>query len=592
MKRVLTATLLSGVLLGLVACHPQPAKYADPIREDVLYTYTLSATPDSAGYDEAVAVACIQGILNRERPCVYVLHPRNGIAAHWLDTFSAEDGWLADREQVALADFDALMRLGLNKVKGLVIWDPAVPASLNVATTLSGIKDAVVVTPAQAESFRAAYGLKVIKDFRGMFTGAETGSAKNDAYRWAIREYLQKGLCSSQRLSLYHDAWQARETGDIGYVVTRDWAVAGRTFVYDLSPWDDDLPKDDPGQRMGLDTETYRMMLEAVLEQSAGDHMTEVAGFFQFRKYSNMPPDYPAKHDPVPTEWKTVHIISQYNCYQNTVASDCYNQSVHSHAPQPCMKQGRPERGGQPQPGKTYLAILMADYDSATPLYDFFVSRHIWDDPRRGEIPLLWGINPNLCETFPDIMQYLYETRTPNDWFAGDASCAGYFNPSRIREEYLPLFVRHNKKFYDQWDMTISPMVLDTAPPSDAVKDAFMQFSPDGYATIVSRSGFEPDPHDTGAQEPDDHVWKGMPVTRLLNDACNFHSVEEEAQIMSRDIPAADPDKPGFYLFRIVWTRPGLVIDSIERLKQIRPDLDIEVLDAYNFFDYLKKSLE
>ncbi len=47
--------------------------------------------------------------------------------------------------------------------------------------------------------------LPVLKDLRGLFTGAETGSKKNDAYRWAIGSIWQKAIappsgCASSRI--------------------------------------------------------------------------------------------------------------------------------------------------------------------------------------------------------------------------------------------------------------------------------------------------------------------------------------------------------------------------------------------------------
>ena len=77
------------------------------------------------------------------------------------------------------------MKLAGKRLKGAIIWDPAVPASANVATTLAGVHDAVVLSPELADRYLAQWRLPVLKDLRGKFTGAETGSKKNDAYRWA-----------------------------------------------------------------------------------------------------------------------------------------------------------------------------------------------------------------------------------------------------------------------------------------------------------------------------------------------------------------------------------------------------------------------
>ncbi|RNC64987.1 GxGYxYP domain-containing protein [Proteiniphilum sp. X52] len=574
------AFLLSGILLSVSGCDKKgslPSSSMQEKPENAMYVYTLKGSSTVSSYDEAMAVACIQGILNRDGIHLYVLSNTLNKPSYWLDKFMAR-GWLAGKEQVPVSSFEQLLELTKTKLKGVIIWDTEVPATMNVATTLAGLEDALVLSPDMANTYLEKLGLPVIKDFRGVFTGVETGSKKNDAYRWAIREFLETGRCNPHWLYLYEDSYMTRHKGNVGYVVTRDWAVYNRGFVYDLSPWGDETPLDDPGQALGTDLQTYKLMLEAVLKLTKGQQMTEVAGFFSFPKYSNIE-GYPSKHDPVPTEWETVYQISPYNCYQNTVAHNCFNQSIHSQAPQKQMKQGRPQLRA-PENGKTYISILMADYDSATPLYEFMPTH--WEDKARGSMPFLWGINPNLSESYPDIMQYLYETKTDNDFFAADASAAGYMNPNRIDPAYLPLFIRHNKKFYEQWDMSLSPMVLDTDEPSPAVKDAFVEFSPDGFATIVI------DFQNAGGKLPEPHIWKGMPVIELINNAGNFYNAEQTAREMSVSIPASKDEIPQYYFFRIIWTSPNQVISAINRLKEIRPELDIEVIDAYNFFHFFK----
>ncbi len=545
---------------------------------NTIFTYTLPTIGNI--YDEAMAAACLQGIINRDAPVVYVLE---GSGKHrpqyWLDIMSTDGRWLSGHPKVKISCIEAFYALAKDKINGAVIWDPDVSASMNVATTIAGVEDLVVFSPEYADANLKAWGLQISKDLRGMFTGAQTGSAKNDAYRWAIDEYLSKGYCSDHLLCLYEDPFLTRAGGDIGYVVTRDWAIKNRSFVYDLSPWGDEVPLDDPGQPVGTDLETYKIMLDEVLKQTAGNMTTEVAGFFSFMKYSNVP-GHPSSHDPVPTEWETVYLISPYNCYQNTVASSCYNQTFHSQAVVGDLKQHRPADTLEIENGKTYICILMADYDSATPLYDFLVD--YWPDPQRGEIPLLWGINPNLVETYPDLISYYYETHTENDYFGADASAAGYMNPNRVKEEYLPLFIDHNKKFYEKLDMTISPMVLDWDKPTDAVKDAFTQFSPDGYATIVM------DLHGTGGTSPEPHVWKDMPVTNLLNVVGQISDINAAAEAMSNAIPTQFPGTTSFYMFRIVWSWPNQVIDALNTLKSNRTDLDIKVVNPYNYFKLFK----
>ena len=388
-------------------------------------------------------------------------------------------------------------------------------------------------------------------------------------------------MCSAHLLCLFEDGFSARERGDAGYVVTRDWAVKNRAFVFDLSPWGDEAPQDEPQQRPGTDLETYRTILEETMRQAAGRTMTELSGFFAPSKYCNGP-GHKSNHADVPTEWETVWLISSYNVYQNTISSDCFNQSLHSQAPRRRLHQHHATRL-PPLEKKAYVCILMADYDSATPLYDF-LPKH-WNDAGRGKIPLAWGINPNLLETYPDAIAWYYDTATDADTFTADASAAGYMNPNRVGKEFLPLFIEHNRKFFSEADMTVAPMVLDQDQPSPEVKDAFRQFAPGGLATIVD------DMHRMGGKPPQPHVWKGLPVMTLINDACNAGGrAEETADIFARAIHARGNKTPDFYLFRTVWVNPSDIMKALDMLRRKYPDLNIEVLGPETFFALFKKA--
>lgn len=557
---------------------------ASPLGAGPLYTYTLSHDGSAASYDEALAAATLEGVINRQAPEVYLLSARDKRPGFWLNVLSTGGRWLEGMQTVPVADLGGLVRLAGPRLKGAVIWDPAVPATENVATTLAGVLDAVVLSPELAARSLPDWRLPVLKDFRGQFAGKETGSTKNDAYRWAVRELLAKGLCSSRLLCLFEDACYARGRGDLGYVVTRDWAVRNRAFVMDLSPWGDERPKDDPGQRLGLDLETYRMVLAETRRQSAGQHMTELNGFFVFSKYSAMP-DHKSAHEPVPTEWETVYLVTPYNVYQNTATSDCYNQSLHSQAPRVPLHQAHAVRPLSLEK-KTYLCFLMADYDSGTPLYDFMADH--WRDPRRGQMPFAWGVDPTLLDSYPDLIAYFYGTATPADTFTSDASAAGYMNPDRVPLKDLPLFIRHNQRYFREADMTIAPMVLDWDQPTAAVKDAFRQFAPDGFGTIVM------DLHGGTGALPAPQVWKGMPVIELSNDAQTgfFEGAETTASKLAESIRVRGGGLPSFHFVRIVWVDPGNVIDSVELLKRKHPELNVEVLDPYTFLALYRRSLE
>jgi len=57
-------------------------------------------------------------------------------------------------------------------------------------------------------------------------------------------------------------------------------------------------------------------------------------------------------------------------------------------------------------------------------------------------------------------------------------------------------------------------------------------------------------------------------------------------------MPQRQQDKPYFQYFRIVYTPPSLVAETIDRLRVLRPELDLEVVDPYTFFKLYKRHLE
>ena len=131
--------------------------------------------------------------------------------------------------------------------------------------------------------------------------------------------------------------------------------------------------------------------------------------------------------------------------------------------------------------------------------------------------------------------------------------------------------------------MTMAPMVLDWDEPSVAVKNAFTQFAPDGFATIVM------DMHGTGGKPPKPHVWKGMPVLELFNHTCNYSSVEQSVASMHSVIGQEKSNESAFYFFRIVWVGPSVVLDVVDAYQATYPDQAIEVLDPYTFFAKAKR---
>ena len=568
--------------------------------ENKLYLYELLDNNTPEAYDEAMAVACMQGLYNRTGAHVYVTTPdsdkrRNGVLGealwgtelnrpvctpkYWLNTFTSPGGWLHGREQVVLHGLNELYQLTRSHIKGAVIWDPAVPATINAATTIAGVEDLIVFSPELYRSFGETFQIPIVHDLRGRFDGSETGSARNDVYRWAIREYIDTGKCSTKLVGQYQDAWLTREKGYLSYVTERDRLIAERAFAFDLSVWGHYPPLSDPSQPVGTDRVTFEMVLEHVSRQANGKNMTEFCGFFNGRALNEGQPNG------VLTEWEQVFQMSKYCFYQNTAANDVLNQSFHRWAPFEPLKQHRPAQKRELE-NKVYLCIQVCDMDSTTPLYD--VMPVLWDDPRRGEYPLAWGINPNLYGVLPDVMKHYYDTASENDYFCADAGAAGYFNACNIPSKDWDMVVDHNKYWFDKTDMTIAGMVLDCDNPSEEVLRNYSKFAPDGFASLVC-AGIHPTKNPALRTQ----VYNGMPVGFMTHGVCDWLGSVQATCKGLNDLYFCkfSSSEAHFIYYRICYRSPSEMFDLYEELKKTNPHLDIELVDPYTYFSLLKEKV-
>jgi len=126
-------------------------------------------------------------------------------------------------------------------------------------------------------------------------------------------------------------------------------------------------------------------------------------------------------------------------------------------------------------------------------------------------------------------------------------------------------------------------MVLDWDEPKDVVKDAFTQFSLEGFAIIVL------DFHGKGGKPPKPHVWKGMPILEMLNTACHTNDPKLIAELVYKSIKEDSLGSSCFYYFRIVWVKPSTIIKALESLRKNHPELNFMVVDPYTFFRLFKE---
>ena len=520
-SRLWRASLLVPVLLHVQLLAAEAMEHGTT-RRTGLYLYDaqplLSASANLSATDQyelGQLLAAVSGLSNRHTPTFFYLWGASD--EKWLRYSTQQGGWLAGR---ALTNLSSVVEVVTTLAPlyfpgGAVVYDPALPSSSCVANTVAGFEDLLPIChrPADPTSLfsqliTAGPRLAVNTTLVGKFTGANTGSAKADAYAWARARYLDTASAPTP-LAYYIDHYwthQADAGADrditLATVSNGDYFISKRAFFFDLSPWADEVPNDDPKQKLGTDLATMKAIFASAYKAASGG-MVHLGGFPPW-PYKYVAPW--GKHQGVETEWHFAQIASSYNVYMDADATgpeNMANAALYTHFPlathyaqnpgpteQSLTTAGYLEQGSVVP--KHYYMLYVGDYDSASWTYNSFAPGGLWEDPARGTVPLGWAIDPNLMARFPLVFDKLLRSLTPADRLIAGDSGAGYLNPNMLLAprtiSELPdggaAWVAHCAPLYERFSYNFTGFVIDgdagTLKPSVAA--LYQRFSPAGIA--------------------------------------------------------------------------------------------------------------
>ena len=553
-------------------------------------------------YDLFRFTACLQGLRNREKPELFLLWEEHD--RFWLEYMTGAGKFLEHEPLVNVETVEKLLKIYADFIRkcGLIVWDEAVPSTLNAATTACAVCGYLPIRDGEAANIvQSITSAEVKLDLRGHFTGngtiwqtnePSTGSAKCDAYVWALVNFMDS--CADDLMEFSPDGMKWRDSEpfypDMGnaFVPNMDYAVARRAFTFDLFCFDDEVPSDDPKQPVGCDLRTMKRILTAQYHKTNGEKMTTVCGFNPWHiKYTTH--GGCGKHEPVESEWRLSEILSAYNCVKDADAAGycgLANASVYRHYPLKPKYSNRPPK--PPADGydknKTYILFYVGDYDSAA-----WTARFIprWArDPNLGKLPLMWCFNPNLSDRIPMAFDYVYENFTDNDWFEAGDSGAGYNNPRLLYEPRiysdLPSGVQanivHNKKYFDRFDLSVIGFVINSVHKLDTTQMYDLaEFAKDGVAY-------------NGYGDPACIV-NGTPFIPHTCDIAVEHTDPKKAARQAVDWMNGAKSGKRFHIFRTILVSPTDHAAIYEEIKRLAPEKNIELLDPLTFFDYLKAAV-
>jgi hypothetical protein len=569
-------------------------------------------------WDEAHFLFSLQGIVNRDRPRLFVRYLNRNVHGneiniddYWLNKLRQPGEMLAAYRLQRIESIDALIRTFRPLFRGVVCYDPNVAATSNVASTIAGVEDLPCLRndPSPGSLYnrlvnqgpRLPVLIRLIRsDGSPLFTGRgvifdtntpSTGSAKCDAYLWAKQKYLDTGKCDPTEFAYYIDSYWLRKPRLGGSITNNtlsnhDYFIGKKGFFFDLSPWDDEAPIDGPDQPLDVEQKTLQALFLSAWNATGGKRMIHIGGFVPWAwKYTKRAG---GRHDDVPGEWRFAQIASSYNAYMDADAlgmSALVNASLYRHMKlEDTYPQAKPtladlkakelidENGHLAT--KHFISFYVGDYDSAAWLYQMLPS--IWDDPARGSIPLGWAFNPNLSDRMPLAMVYTRKTKTPNDFFVAGDTGAGYINPGMLQSprafsglpEAVDTWREHCLPYYLRWDLTITGFIIDGYAPAINVNtlEAYSTFSPDG---IVAQ------------KIPDTGIYGSMPFKRMNWDV---HGDPKRAAQTILSFVKGDP--PQFLFFRSILKSPSWYKALFAELNAARDDLAL--LDPYSFFLLLR----
>ena len=197
----------------------------------------------------------------------------------------------------------------------------------------------------------------------------------------------------------------------------------------------------------------------------------------------------------------------------------------------------------------------MADYDSATPLYQFLPNH--WDDPNRGKIPLAWGINPNLIETYPDVVSYLYRDGDCQRHFHGRCQRGGLHESEPGAEGVFAAVRRAQQE-------VLSGDRHDDRSDGARLGPAVERREGCVYPVCARRICHDRD-------GPARHRWEVLRHPRVERHArdqpdqqrLQFRQARSRRRTSCTSSCRPSRPCPGFFFFRIVWVGPTQILQTL-----------------------------
>ncbi len=410
-------------------------------------------------YAQQLAAASLQGLANRQGPHLYLdWGIYDDVSARTTnEVFLPEEIWhtkyrpyVGNSDQINLAYYQKAFDLSAEPLtsltaavqeympclRGLVVWDPALPDTINVALVLAGLEDLLVVHPDLLTWASEMTGLLIVHDLRGRWQDRVC------LYEWAMAELFP--ACTSGLVACIEPGWERPEFAD--YVVQR------RIFAYSLSSHEAGRAYA-LGQKLLLLLVAGPWLLRTSLFALRLDSLVRWLGLAlmawrspEVRLASRIQRSVAARPFPTLFGWHTRRddelsfmMLLSANGLRLVPSHLASNFSFHSQVPSESQfKQDHASPADvHLEADKVYLTFTLSDGDQLVLMGTSELGN--WRREARGAVPFNWETQPLLAEIAPALLGRYYATRTANDYLIAGPSGAGYVIPPLLPnlEQYM-----------------------------------------------------------------------------------------------------------------------------------------------------------
>lgn len=564
--------------------------------------------------DAARLICSLQGLINRDYETngnilVYVINDH--LDDFWLDYIMGEGKSFHHLALKDLNSFEEFLEIFREVICscGMILWDENVPATANVAATVCGLEGYLPVK--YDENDDSLYnqlkkaGVPEKQSLVGLFgkdgsIDMGSGSAKCDAYLWAMDKYFDR--CSSRYIAYVLDGASCSRTSPCynsqspsnvfsNCIYNHDYYIARRCFFFDLTCYDKEAPIDDPNQRLGTDRETFIKILRRRYDRANGE-IGQLLGF----------PPWWMKYTKDSGTGGVIATVLEWDC---VCLGSAFNLAKEADAAHPCSMPNasaycnykshvkeyrwpRPKERLKFNKNTKYFTIYGGDYDSAAWLRNH-VCNFFSHENARGSLPINWAFNPNLSERAPMVFDYVYENMTDNDFFVAGDSGAGYVIPYGLtaecdyRENPPAIFewAEYSKPYYERFDYDITGFIINgNETVTNEIMAAFNRISPKGSFHNSLKRPLT--------------VYNGTPYLHLQNEVSGKPDRIEASLPVMYEYMSDYMGKFNFSGYRTVCDSPDETKQLVERFiayaKEHDPRFEYKYVDIHTFFDLVLQS--